>query len=57
MYKVTCNLADGSRLTEVTKNPAEVVRRYFSAYGEEVLSVVVSAEEKQFDKAQVRALP
>lgn len=56
MYRVTCSLVDGSVLTEMTTNPKEVVVRYFTAYGAEILHVVVAAEEKKYDFAQLRAL-
>lgn len=41
MYRVVCRLFDGSSFAEKTDNPREVVVRFFTSYGEEVMDVEV----------------
>jgi len=41
MYKVICELLDGSVFSETSATPCEVVARYFRSYGVEVCLVEV----------------
>lgn len=39
MYRVVCRLADGSVFTSTTANAFELVSRYITSYGKEIIFV------------------